>query len=318
MLKLERAARSSAALWSRGPAIAPLTLSVGAGGRLAIIVSDAALTRALARLCDGRDKPTSGRVTLAGEPLHRLSKRAQRLKTLSRRTVRRSGDGRAKDEGDRIGRVLAQTGAELVILDDPLAGHDDASRGKARERIAQALARGGPAVVLVTTHPDDALVLAAGEGGQIAVIEDGRLLQVGPAVDLLRRPETLAAARLLANPGLNVIEVEATGDRFRLTDGSTLEPPAAVRQAGPGRYSIAFRAEHITRRRTSEAALRFAVRVEDTTATGAKRVARLGFAGAHWSMIVDGDDPAPGLVINAFVEPDAILVFDAEGRRLPA
>ena len=97
-----------------------------------------------------------------------------------------------------LARALASK-PDLLLLDEALAALDVTTRGTLRRVLAQHLAAFAGPRLLITHDPTDAFLLA----DRIAIVEDGRLTQVGSAEDIRRRPATpyvaaLAGTNLLA------------------------------------------------------------------------------------------------------------------------
>jgi ABC-type sugar transport system ATPase subunit len=83
--------------------------------------------------------------------------------------------------------------ARLLLLDEPLSALDAPLRASLRQDM-RALQDEFAATTMIVTHdPAEAVLLA----DQILLLEDGRVLQAGPADQLLRRPVNETAARLL-------------------------------------------------------------------------------------------------------------------------
>jgi molybdate transport system ATP-binding protein len=95
-----------------------------------------------------------------------------------------------------LARALA-IGPELLLLDEPLAALDAATRMEVRGELRRHLA-GFPGAVLMVTHdPVDAMVLAS----DVVVIEGGAVVQRGPVAEVAAHPQTDYVARLV---GLNL------------------------------------------------------------------------------------------------------------------
>jgi molybdate transport system ATP-binding protein len=73
-----------------------------------------------------------------------------------------------------------------LLLDEPLAALDVHTRREVRRKLAARLHRMGLPALVVTHDPLDAQVL----GARIAVLEAGRLTQVGSWADLVAQPQT--------------------------------------------------------------------------------------------------------------------------------
>lgn len=86
----------------------------------------------------------------------------------------------------------------LLILDEPLAALDVATRARLRRTLAKHLSLYDGARLLITHDPTDAFILA----DRIAILENGRLTQVGTPDELRRSPATAYAAALA---GLNLL-----------------------------------------------------------------------------------------------------------------
>ncbi|MGL5909521.1 MAG: ABC transporter ATP-binding protein [Phycicoccus sp.] len=90
----------------------------------------------------------------------------------------------------------------VCLLDEPLASVDAESRLRLRGRI-RALQRSlGVPFVHVTHDQVEALAI----GDRVAVMESGRVLQVGPATEVYRRPASTAVARRLGPLSMNLFD----------------------------------------------------------------------------------------------------------------
>jgi molybdate transport system ATP-binding protein len=85
----------------------------------------------------------------------------------------------------------------LLLLDEPLAALDVTTRGDVRRDLRAHLDAFAGMVVLVTHDPVDALSLA----DRVVVIEEGRVVQQGTALDVTARPRSTFAADVA---GLNL------------------------------------------------------------------------------------------------------------------
>ena len=113
-----------------------------------------------------------------------------------------------------LARALAVDPA-LVLLDEPLASLDVAVRHEVRA-VLQSVLRGTRAATLLVTHdPVDVATLA----DRVLVLAQGRVLQAGPAADVLRAPGSPWVAGLL---GLNAWPGVAEDGRVTLGSGAVL------------------------------------------------------------------------------------------------
>ena len=91
-----------------------------------------------------------------------------------------------------LARALV-TQPRLLLLDEPLAALDVTARRATRRALADDLSHFGGSRILVTHDPVDAMALAE----QLAVIEAGRVVQVGPPDEITSRPRTAYVADLV-------------------------------------------------------------------------------------------------------------------------
>ena len=95
-----------------------------------------------------------------------------------------------------LARALV-TEPALLLLDEPLSALDVRSRAELRTQLTRLLAGRAGVTVHVTHDPGEALAL----GDRIAVMEAGRIVQVGTREELLRTPRTRFIADFL---GINL------------------------------------------------------------------------------------------------------------------
>jgi molybdate transport system ATP-binding protein len=112
-----------------------------------------------------------------------------------------------------VARALA-TEPELLLLDEPMAALDVAVAPALRQMLRRVLA--GRTVIIVTHDVLDALLLA----DQVIVVEEGRVVEAGPTVDVLARPRSGFAARIA---GLNLVRGTREGHGVRTAHGLLIE-----------------------------------------------------------------------------------------------
>jgi iron(III) transport system ATP-binding protein len=137
---------------------------------------------------------------------------------------------------------------KVLLFDEPLSNLDAKLRKRMRDEIRD-LQRQLAITALYVTH-DQAEALAISD--RIAVMEGGRLAQVGRASDVYRRPATRFVADFVGEANLLPVEVEpggAGGARVRLGPLSVVVPGAAP----PGPATLMVRPEAIEIRAASVA-----------------------------------------------------------------
>ena len=113
-----------------------------------------------------------------------------------------------------LARALAP-GPDLLLLDEPLAALDAATRMHVRTDLRRHLTGFSGCTVLVTHDPLDAMVLA----DDLVVIEDGAVVQHGSPAEVARAPRTDYVAQLV---GLNLYRGHARDGHVVLDVGGSL------------------------------------------------------------------------------------------------
>lgn len=137
-----------------------------------------------------------------------------------------------------LARAVARRPTQL-LLDEPFASLDASIRAAVRSDLRASLADIGATVVHVTHDQAEALTL----GDRVAVVDEGRVLQVGSADDLFDRPVNRAVAEFIGSPGMNMLPVGA-GDPcragpFRLALPSGVDPSTVVAGVRPEALELA-------------------------------------------------------------------------------
>jgi multiple sugar transport system ATP-binding protein len=99
-----------------------------------------------------------------------------------------------------LGRALVLR-PRLFLFDEPFSGLDAPLRASTRSELADLNRKLGATMVLVTHDQGEALAL----GDRVAVMDRGRVAQVGRPLDLYDRPSGRFVARFLGQPPMNLL-----------------------------------------------------------------------------------------------------------------
>ena len=102
-----------------------------------------------------------------------------------------------------IARALVK-GADLVLLDEPLANLDYKLREELRTELPRIFEASGAIFVYATTEPSEALLL----GGRTICMWEGEVLQAGETSKVYRHPDTVRVAQVFSDPPLNIVGIE--------------------------------------------------------------------------------------------------------------
>ena len=225
-------------------------LSVAAGQRLAVLGPNGAGKTTLLRLLAGIERPTEGTVSLDGRPTDTLRLSTRRaigyvtqqpglLTATVRRNVELPLAWRGVPRSSRSTRVMAAlerlgvahladrpagrlSGGErqrvnlarslalepsVLLLDEPAAALDAAARTAFLDDIDHALADVNTTVVHVSHRPEEAVRGA----DQVAVLDGGRVRQLGTPAEVFAGPADERVARIVGYQNLVPIEVRGDG-----------------------------------------------------------------------------------------------------------
>jgi multiple sugar transport system ATP-binding protein len=101
----------------------------------------------------------------------------------------------------------------LFLFDEPFSGLDAPLRASTRSELADLNRKIGATMVLVTHDQGEALAL----GHRVAVIDRGRVVQVGRPLELYDRPNSRFVARFLGQPPMNLLPCLVARDELDLT-----------------------------------------------------------------------------------------------------
>jgi ABC-type sugar transport system ATPase subunit len=91
---------------------------------------------------------------------------------------------------------------EVFLMDEPLSNLDAKLRAQTRVELVELHRQLGTTIIYVTHDQVEAMTMA----DRIAVMEDGRLQQVGAPRDVYARPANLFVARFIGSPPMNTVD----------------------------------------------------------------------------------------------------------------
>ncbi len=139
-----------------------------------------------------------------------------------------------------LARALVK-GADLVLLDEPLANLDYKLREELRDELPKLFADTGATVVYATSEPLEALML----GGHTATLKEGRVVQFGKTSSIYRRPATLESAEVFSDPPINTASITKQGDKVTLGQNVSWTVPQKLATLPDGKYKIGLRPHHL-------------------------------------------------------------------------
>ncbi|KQR69983.1 ABC transporter ATP-binding protein [Rhizobium sp. Leaf341] len=125
-----------------------------------------------------------------------------------------------------IGRAITRA-PDIFLFDEPLSNLDAALRSQMRVELGRLHADLGATMVYVTHDQTEAMTMAT----RIVVMNEGRIEQVGPPLDLYNRPANRFVAGFLGSPRMNFLEgcVTASAEGILAVTVDGLERPVTLK-----------------------------------------------------------------------------------------
>jgi multiple sugar transport system ATP-binding protein len=204
----------------------------------------------------------------------------------------------------------------VFLMDEPLSNLDAKMRVKARTEIADLHRQVKTTFIYVTHDQAEAMTMS----DRVAVMMDGRLLQVAAPQTIYDDPAHVKVAGFIGTPEINLFPAVARGDGAVDVFGAVW-PFASSLPAGT-RLSIGVRPESLVLEPLSTRAglTGFVTRLERL---GCETLVHVGLDNLASTIVVrldahDASCPAPGMIVSVTPKPDRVLAFDGEGRRVAA
>jgi multiple sugar transport system ATP-binding protein len=245
-------------------AVDDVTLRIEDGEFMVLVGPSGCGKSTLLRMIAGLEEATAGSVSIGGEDVTDLAPRDRDLAMVFQSyalyphmtvrqnlayglKVRRSPKPEIAERVDRVARLLrleelldrrpaALSGGQrqrvamgraivrepkAFLMDEPLSNLDAKLRVTMRAELASLHARLGATTVYVTHDQVEAMTL----GQRVAVLRDGRILQVDTPQALYRNPVNLFVAAFIGSPAMNLAEARLDGDAVELGSVRIPLPP---------------------------------------------------------------------------------------------
>ncbi len=146
---------------------------------------------------------------------------------LDRRPAQLSGGQRQRVA---MGRAIVRE-PKAFLMDEPLSNLDAKLRVGMRASLSELHARLGVTTVYVTHDQVEAMTL----GQRVAVMRDGRILQIDRPQNLYEEPQDLYVAAFIGSPAMNLVEAKIDGNQvvfgqFRLPIDAQRRPAGTARE----------------------------------------------------------------------------------------
>jgi len=208
-----------------------------------------------------------------------------------------------------IARALVKD-TQLLLMDEPLVNLDYKLREELRVELQQIFKQRKAIVIYTTTEPTEALML----GGKIAVVDEGRLLQIGATPEVYRNPATLKVAEVFSDPPINFLKGTVQDNTIQLGQDIRFLLNGHMKSLQQGAYIFGVRSNHLFLNRVDEADVEIKVTVELAEINGSETFIHIKHADNQLVVQEDGIHPHRiGAEIAVYVSPCCFFVYDSSG-----
>ncbi|MEG8181462.1 ABC transporter ATP-binding protein [Nocardia terpenica] len=212
-----------------------------------------------------------------------------------------------------LARAIAM-GADVLLLDEPLSNLDARLRLDARTFLKRLQRELAVTTVFVTHDQAEALAVA----DRIAVLESGRLRQVGTPREVFQYPADTFVANFIGSTPMNQLPGHITDSGIEVA-GTTLPLPTSLTRPEGSTITVGIRPEYLTLHPDRSPELgTFRGRVSVVENLGVTTLVVLDCAdNAHIGATVpESDEPSLGDTLTAIPHSGRTLLFDADSGLL--
>ncbi len=216
-----------------------------------------------------------------------------------------------------LGRAIARQPA-VFLMDEPLSNLDAKLRTGTRTQIVELQRRLGTTTLYVTHDQVEAMTM----GHRIAVLNAGRLQQLGTPMELYQWPANLFVAQFIGSPAMNLLPVTVAGAGLLLLGERRLPLEGPMADAVASRLGHALtgglRTEHLRLAPSTNRNLRATVSHGELLGNEQLLTCRLHDGDHLVQLRVPPQEQLPaGAVVHLEVEPAGWRLFDGSGEALP-
>ena len=141
-----------------------------------------------------------------------------------------------------LARSLAKK-AKILLLDEPLVNLDYKLREQLREEFKRIFTQGlseDTILIYSTTDPQEVMEL----NGEVIVLDEGKVLQKGPAKEIFENPRTLKVAEISNDPPMNILRGTKSPEKLSFENVS-INSPSHFKNLSDQGYNFGIRASEI-------------------------------------------------------------------------
>lgn len=209
-----------------------------------------------------------------------------------------------------IARALVRDPA-AYLMDDPISALDARLREETRVELKRIQRDLGKTLIYVTHDQEEAMSVA----DRMAILENGRIRQIGAPTEIYDRPANAYVARLLGSPMMNILKISNTGRELVAADGAIVLPVEGGRTEIT---EIGLRPEDVKVRPWSDKAQGRPAKVFEVEPLGGYTVVTLDAGETRLRALMRGQpEIKPEELVALSCESDRVHLFGEGGGALP-
>ncbi len=141
-----------------------------------------------------------------------------------------------------LARSLAKK-AKILLLDEPLVNLDYKLREQLREEFKRIFTQGlseDTILIYSTTDPQEVMEL----NGEVIVLDEGKVLQKGPAKEIFENPRNLKVAEISNDPPMNILKGTKNSEKLSF-ENILINSPSHFKNLSDQGYNFGIRASEI-------------------------------------------------------------------------
>lgn len=244
-----------------------------------------------------------------GLPKHEVARRVRDVadmleigSLLKRRPAKLSGGQRQRVA---MGRAMVRR-PKVFLFDEPLSNLDARLRVSMRAEMRRLQSQLPTTTVYVTHDQTEAMTMA----DRVVVMNEGRVEQTGPPMEIYRFPANTFVARFIGSPAMNLIAARLSEDGVTFDAGATLALRDGLRGGRPGQpVLLGLRPEAVSLSTGDDG---YSARVEAVEPIGQEIIVELSLPGAGrlWSRLPPETELRVGSQANVTFDARQAHVFD--------
>jgi multiple sugar transport system ATP-binding protein len=344
-IKLESVAKT----FGNFAAVKGVTLTVDHGSFFVILGPSGCGKTTTLRMTAGLELPTAGRILLDGEDVTALPASARDIafvfqlfalyphmnvrqnigfplqcQNYARAEIKKSVEETARllridhlldrrvgglSGGDRqrvaLGRAIVRR-PKAFLMDEPLGALDSEFRRLMCGELRELHDRIDATTVYITHDQLEAMSMA----DHIAIMNQGRVEQIGTPQEIYDRPRTMFVADFIGAPPMSFLKLQAAvqrGDRSIMVDGAPVEIPEVLEDRAEGKFALGVRPENVSFADSS----RLRGRVVGAEYLGTTQIVTVDTANGRIKARLPAAKPVQvGETVGLALQPERLSLFD--------